>query len=115
MIKDLIKFAAKIGIAAAIFVYIVTPNIPNMPKLGDLLHLPPWQDVAKAIFDPGNLIGKGNQLQDWLHSKMPDIKIAGHSLAKPNFAPPDIFNKDKTNKEKTKQFLDPAGVLPNVF
>jgi hypothetical protein len=111
MFKDLIKFTAKISIFAVIFIYFVAPHIPGLPKVGDLLHLPSWQDAAKAIMDPADLIGKGNQLQDWVHSKMPDIKIAGHSLPKPNFAPPNVFSKDKSNEDKAKDILDPGGLL----
>jgi hypothetical protein len=48
-----------------------------------------------------------------VHSKMPDLKIAGWSAPKPTFAPPDVFNQNKSDKEKAKEFLDPGGLLPN--
>jgi hypothetical protein len=41
MFKDLIKFTAKVDIFAAVVIYIVLPNIPGMPKPGDLFHFRP--------------------------------------------------------------------------
>jgi hypothetical protein len=114
MFKDLIKFTAKVGIFAAIVVWVILPNVPGMPKPGDLFHLPPWQDVAKFVLDPADLIGKGHKLQDWVHSKMPDFHIAGYHFPKPTFTPPNIFNKDKSDKDKAKEILDPGGILPKV-
>lgn len=111
MIKDLIKFTAKVGIFAAIVVYVVIPNVPGMPKPGDLFHFPSWQDVAKFVMDPADLIGKGNKLEQWAQSKMPDVKVFGHDLPKPKFAPPPIFDKNKSNEEKGKDILDPGGLL----
>jgi len=117
MFKDLIKFTTKLAILAAIVIYVVLPNIPGMLKPGDLFHLPSWQEVAKFVMDPADLIGKGQKLEQWIHSKMPDIKIADYSLPKPKFTPPGaaIFDKNKSDKEKAKGILDPGGLLPNVF
>jgi hypothetical protein len=111
MIKDLIRFILKIAIVAAIFVYLIAPRIPGMPNLDDFLHLPSWQDIAKLVVDPGDLIGKGQRLEAWLHSKMPDISIAGHQLPKPKLAPPNPFDKNKSNKENAEDLLDPGGLL----
>ena len=114
MFKDLIKFTAKVGIFAAIVIFVLIPNVPGMPKPGDLFHFPPWQQAAKFVMDPADLFGKGQQLQDWVHSKMPDIKVAGWSAPKPTFAPPggNILDKDKSTEDKVKPFLDPGGLVP---
>jgi hypothetical protein len=114
MFKELIKFTAKVGILAAVVIYIVLPNIPGMPKPGDLFHFPSLQEAVKFVIDPANLTGKGQQLQDWVHSKMPNISVAGHSLPKPTFTPPggNLLDKDKTTEQKVKPFLDPGGLLP---
>ncbi len=113
MFKDLIKFTAKVAIFAAIVIYVVLPNVPGFPKPGDLFHLPSWQQVVKFVMDPADLVGKGQKLEDWVHSKMPNIKIAGYSLPKPKFTPPGatIFDNDKSNEEKTKDVLDPGGLF----
>jgi hypothetical protein len=109
MFKDLAKFTAKLAIFAVIIIYVVLPNIPGIPKPGDLFHFPSWQQVAKFVMDPGDLFGKGQKLEDWVHSKMPDIRVAGWSLPKPKFAPPNPFDNDKSTEEKGKDILDPGG------
>jgi hypothetical protein len=55
--------------------------------------------------DPADLVGKGQKLQDWVHSKMPNVSIVGYSLPKPKFAPPNPFDKNKSNEEKLERRL----------
>jgi hypothetical protein len=81
--KDLIKFTAKVGIFAAIVVYVIVPHIPGMPKPGDLFHLPSWQEVTKFVLDPGDLVGKSERLYHWAETKIPD-KIGPVTVRKPH-------------------------------
>ena len=85
MIKDLVKFTAKIAIVAVIFVYVVAPHIPGLPKIGDLIHLPSWQSVAKFVLDPGDLLGKTDRFNQWAN-KLPD-----HVGPVPMVRPKDSF------------------------
>ena len=53
MLKDLIKFTAKVGILAVIVVFVVVPNIPAMPNLKDYMpKLPSGSKVISFITDP---------------------------------------------------------------
>ena len=98
MFKDLIKFTAKLSIFAAIVIYVVLPNVPGMPKPGDFFHFPSWQDVAKFVMDPADLVGKGQKFEEWVHSKMPNVSIHGYSLPKLKFAPPNPSELSKSRK-----------------
>jgi hypothetical protein len=111
MFKDLIKFTAKVAIFAAIVKFFVLPNIPGMPNLGDLIHLPSWQQVAKFIA-PGDLVGKSQDVAHWAESKMPDVKVFNQSTPKPNLIPQprDLPNSHDTATTVVPKLIDPAGL-----
>ena len=115
MLKDLIKFTAKLAIFAAIVIYVVLPNVPGIPKPGDLFHFPSWQQAVKFLIDPVDLTGRVEKVHQWVHSKMPDIKIGSLSVPKPKFTPPgaNVLDQDKSTEEKLKLFVDPGGLVPH--
>jgi hypothetical protein len=69
------------------------------------------------VMDPANLAGKGQQLQEWVHSKMPNISVAGHPLPKPTFTPPggNLLDKDKRPNKKSSPCLIQGGLIPSRF
>jgi hypothetical protein len=104
VIKDLIKFTAKVGIFAAIVVYVIVPNIPGMPKPGDFFHLPSWQEVTKFVLDPGDLVGKSERFHHWVVSKIPD-KIGPITVQKPH-----VPSTDQSTEDNIKHVLT-GGIL----
>ena len=106
MFKDLIKFTAKVGIFAAIVVYVVLPHIPGLPNPSDYLpKLPSWQSAVKFVLDPAGLTGKADNLAQWAESKVPDVKVGGYTLLKPKVYTP-------TNPPKNAaDVIDPLGVF----
>jgi hypothetical protein len=104
MIKDLIKFVAKIAIVAVVFVYFIAPHIPGMPKVGELFHLPSWQQVAKFALDPGDLSGKIDNFNKWVNNT-PPVHIGKVTLPKPH-AP----SSDQSFEDNAKHVLT-GGIL----
>jgi hypothetical protein len=105
MFKDLIKFTAKVAIFAAVVKFVILPNF-NMPNLADYLpKLPSWQTAVKFVLDPADLTGKADHLAQWVESKIPDAKIGGYTIPKPQIYTP-------TNPPKNvADVLDPADVF----
>jgi hypothetical protein len=83
MFKDLIKFTAKVGIFAAIIVYIVIPNVPGMPKPGDFMpKFPRAGEIISKILDPAGAHKKLDSIADTNHIPRPPLEKQAEDFLK---------------------------------
>jgi hypothetical protein len=79
MFKDLIKFTAKVAIFAIVVKFVILPNIPGMPNLGDYLpKLPSWQQTANTILNPPRAIFHSQS--DKIDQETPHVKIFNQNI-----------------------------------